>query len=417
MNRLLDSSYSSINEKTTTLEFYKMMKFIISAIHDGHLYCSPPPDVKKYYEDTALFCPIKMQFIQNQAFAVWSPGNVLIPGTQIISINGVPVNTIKKQLFRYMVSDGYNETRKYYIINRNFRFYYYLVFGEKPAFEFTYRTETGLIEKRELKSLKNDQIPVDPDTIGPNKLLTLKYLNGIAILTVRTFDNSVLAESKENFTTFLKSAFEEMQQKNCKHLIIDLRDNGGGKDNYASLLFSYIAEKPFRFIDRLVVATKNLPYEELKSSVSSFNNLNPSMMDSIGPNRYYLKEYAHPGLGIYYPAQNNFKGKLLVIMNGMTFSSAAEFCTLVKASNRGQFIGEETGGAYGGNTSGAMFNIILPHSKMNISYGAIRYELHTGIKGHKARGVMPDYPSETFTWKTGNRDENLELALKLASGR
>jgi C-terminal processing protease CtpA/Prc len=415
MDQLFDSSYASINENTTTLQFYKMIKFIISAIRDGHLYVSAPPDVKIFYTESAKFCPLKLQFIENKAFVMWSPVNTMFPGTEITSINGISINDIKKELFCYSVSDGFNETRKYYVINRNFRFYYYMVFGEQKAFDVEYKTEMGLIKKITLNAMRGIQIPADTDMATPKKLLNLKYIDNTALLTINTFDSAELSKSDENFTAFLKCSFDDIRKRKINALIIDLRGNGGGMDSYASLLYSYLATKKFSFINRLTVSTKDLPYKDFKKSVSSFNNLETSMLDSSGLNSYTLKSISHDGLIPINPMPNNYHGKVWFLINGLSFSATAEFCTLARTNDRGKFIGEETGGAYGGNTSGAMINCTLPHSKITVSYGLVKYELAIGDEKNGSRGVVPDYSLlPTIQDILAKKDVQLDYALKLA---
>ncbi|MBC8082876.1 MAG: hypothetical protein H7Z21_06640, partial [Hymenobacter sp.] len=40
------------------------------------------------------------------------------------------------------------------------------------------------------------------------------------------------------------------------------------------------------------------------------------------------------------PNENSYNGKLFILINGLSFSAAAEFCSIVRSNQRGKFIGE-----------------------------------------------------------------------------
>src|SRR5262245_30619242 len=111
-----------------------------------------------------------------------------------------------------------------------------------------------------------------------------------------------------------------------------------------------------------------------------------------------------------------FLGRTIVLINGLIFSTAADFCAVAHHLKRATFIGEETGGGYYGNNSGMQTILTLPNSKARIRVPM--YEYWNAVPGYdgKRRGTRPDYMVET---KAANLlrgvDEQLELAMKLAS--
>lgn len=290
-----------------------------------------------------------------------------------------------------------------------------MVYGEFRVFKVGYKSDKGTMGQVNINAVPAKQFPMDTNESNPSKLLSLKYIDNIAILTICSFDSATLAETKENFPMFLKASFEEIRNHKTDKLIIDLRDNGGGKDLYGSLLYSYLTNQKFRYIKSLSISTKNLPYKELTRSNSSYNDLDSSMLDSIGPRSYLLKPIAHDNLNIMNPMPDNYQGDVWFLINGLSFSTTAEFCTIVKANHRGKFVGEETGGAYGGNTSGAMMDVALPYSKMNVSFGVIKYDMAIDNSQSADRGIIPDYiVIPNIKDVLAKKDVQMDLVLKLA---
>jgi C-terminal processing protease CtpA/Prc len=110
----------------------------------------------------------------------------------------------------------------------------------------------------------------------------------------------------------------------------------------------------------------------------------------------------------------SFKGKVLFIINGLSFSTTSDFCAIAKSENRGIFVGEETGGGYYGNTSGETFRTTLPNSKINIAIPKYKYSNAVKKARYQDRGVIPDYvviPSISDV--IIGKDVQLEYALGL----
>ena len=119
-------------------------------------------------------------------------------------------------------------------------------------------------------------------------------------------------------------------------------------------------------------------------------------------------------LGVQNFQQNNFRGKIFFLINGLSFSTTADFCAIAKSNNRGIFIGEETGGGYYGNTSGGAVNVKLPGSNIDINIPQFKYVNDVKKAKYKDRGIIPDYTIvPTIDDVLQQKDVQLNYALKL----
>jgi len=129
--------------------------------------------------------------------------------------------------------------------------------------------------------------------------------------------------------------------------------------------------------------------------------------DNLWINNY---EY-NDNLTLKQPKDNVFTGKLYVLMNGISFSSAADLVSNLKKTTDAIFIGEEAGGTYEGPTGGDNIVVQLPNSKIMIRIPPNIQIGHMYKKHPIGRGVLPTHPvKHTVKDIVNGRDLEMELA-------
>ena len=390
MDALFDSCYHALTNQTTPINFYTTIKYVLSAVKDGHLTCSPSKELVNQFESTEKYFPITLLFTDGKVYVKCDTQNGLASGTEIVSINTFLMPDITDRLSHYMVSDGRIKTTKYRILTENFPFYFNLVYGEQAQFTVSYKLPNGEQKTTTVYPiLKKEATCGQVEVAQPGKLLQLTYpLENVGLMTIKTFSHSQLKSARENFRKFVASSFKHLIRKNVPALIIDLRSNGGGTDVYGALLYSYLTDQAFPYYAKLETVDRELTPRE------------------------------HPNLKLQLPKKSNYKGHVCFLVDGLSFSVTAEFCSVARSNKRGYFIGEETGGTYCGNTSGHFEQVVLPATQISVSLPTIQYTMAVTEARLKDRGILPDYPViSTVNDRLTNRDAQLTYALKLMAAQ
>ena len=181
-----------------------------------------------------------------------------------------------------------------------------------------------------------------------------------------------------------------MNESGTKSLILDLRDNGGGADELGKLLLSYLLDEPFKYYDDLVINARQFTFQKYTDHTEPL----PADLLEVQPDGKY-RMVKHPNWGMQQPSKPPFRGKVLILINGGSFSTTSEFLSHAHFHKRATFIGEESGGGYYGNTSGPRLRLTLPHSKVQVAVPLMTY--YMAVRGYPAKRTecSPIVPSNT----------------------
>lgn len=402
LNRRFDHYRSQLTSVTNQLAFISLISAMIAEIRDGHMRLEYDGTTVAQLSKARLF-PFGVMVESEKLKVMYNdtPDNAdIVPGMQIISINGHTVPELLKLLMSKISGDGYIQTGKKKRLERSFAQNYWLFADQSTEFTLIAKDISGKIVTAKVPGVMNSERTANRNTNpvnrqllnaitkldGPKQNISLRFEEGGAVagIRIRAFDGY-------RFITELDSVFHILNEKKTKALILDLRGNGGGVDEYGAALVAHFTDKPFRYFDRI----------QLKSISPSFATWKQQTFEDLRkgtvPNPeggYLVTTSLHSGVGEQKPAKNPFKGKVFVLMDGGTFSTSADVTAGLRKHTKAIFIGEESGGTYEGNTSGLNALIKLPNSELGLKIHMYGY-WNAGPKGEKGRGTLPDYPMET----------------------
>lgn len=385
LDKIFDSCYASIVDSMTVYDFYVLTRFVLATIEDGHTNCRLQREVQNDYFNNIKVFPAMVFFINKRAFIFCCKQNASLAESEILSINKHPMDQIIFRLFNYICSDAGIQSRKNWEIPEDFQLLYDIVYGSSSSYDIRYKTKTGEIKTATLEADLIKNIFCTNPFPRPAKYLQLSYTpDNIAVLTLKSFFDGFLEQTGENFSNFLDSSFTDIRKKQIKKLLIDVRSNQGGNDGNGEMLYAYLTQKPFMYYASLETVSEKFPEKD------------------------------HPNLGIQQPKENNFGGRVYILMNGRSFSGVTEFSSIVKTNDRGSFVGEECGGGYYGNTSGEEAMVNLPNTGITVRIPMIKYTMAVKKISNDIKSILPDYPSYiTISDLVENKDGQMEYALKI----
>jgi C-terminal processing protease CtpA/Prc len=424
MDKAFDAQRAKLNRSMTKVEFQMVIAEALARIKCGHTGLTPDDETRAAVENARMF-PLRM-LMEGRRLMVLSndtPDDQTIrPGMEIVEINGRKPGDILNRILPAMPTDGDIETGKRARIQRNFGRYYWLLVEQTGEFMVKARDAAGKTVSAKLPGVKDadrakNQNPLNAESQAniaklewSRENLSLRFLKDpdVAQIRIRGFGG-------RDYPQWMENTFKTLREKGTKVLILDLRGNGGGADMYGAMLVSYLTDKSFRYFDHINVKTISPSFKEHSDWRAEREG---QLRQDMAPNPaggYLVTAKLHPGVAEQPPGKYPFMGKVFVLIDGGTFSTAADFCAVTHHLKRATFIGEETGGGYYGNNSGMQTVVTLPNSKTQIRVPM--YEYWNAVPGYdgKRRGTRPDHLVET---KAANLlrgvDEQLDLAMKLA---
>ena len=416
LDRIFDEAEKSLDHPMDFYEFYRVMAPTIAAIKCGHTNVTMPPDVREETEHLP-WLPFDVKVLDSKPyiFRDYAKGGTLA-GKEIQSINGVPAAQIISKMLAAESGDGDIQTSRQRGISGYFGSNLITLLGLRaPYVAVLAGSGSNKTEKVQVAGLKHEDLVDKSKTLYPQDqarkdFADLKFLDDgqIAHLTYSSFGTNT-----EEGQAFMKRAFEAIQSKGSRALILDLRGNGGGEDELGKLLFSYLVDTPFKYYDDLIVNKWSFSF--FPKYTDDHNDF--AIPKGVGELRAdgRVHALAHPNLGVQQPSKPTFAGPVYILINGSCFSTTSEFLTQAHSHHRATFVGEESAGDYYGNTSGSVVKITLPNTKLGIYIPLVAYYVAVSGNHEAARGVIPDFPvKHTIADLVAGVDKDFERALELA---
>ena len=417
----------NINEKTTLVDFYKQVSAVLVYIGSLHDEISLPEAEKKKLAMEAAFFPYPVRLVDGKLLINASEGSIPA-GAELLSINGKKVTHMLPDLYKYYTTDGFNITGKAEGFKTRFPWYYRLEYGPAASFKIDYQVYNDKqVRQAVLKPVtwneyaaayqRRYSLVLDTAT-GDNYSFQLIDSLNAGILTVPSFSLGNGSSKKHAaYKKFLQESFTVLKEKNIRHLIVDIRENGGGSDPNDLLTFFYLAQKPFKENAKAFTLFQELPYKEYsEEDTADIRDLEENFHDEhdqLSNGRYYQNPSYNP---YWQPDSLAFKGKIYLLISPAVASAASLFASLVKSEGYAVVIGEESMGGYYGHTGHNPVAYRLPHSGFSFTVSTVDLVQFVIPKNDIpfGRGIIPDIEvHQSQADFISNRDAVMERTVQL----
>ena len=403
--------------------FYRIVAPVMAGLRDGHSNVRLPTAIDGPYRETTPLLPLRFHLAGGRLYVARDlrdkpAGALALAGREVLTIDGRPVRAILAELMRMLPGDGTIPSSRIAAL-RTLRFN--SLFGLRYGWSGTYRLK--LRGAGRAVTLEGQPIALTTriweqrfpgEAIPRPARLAFEDAGATAILTIPSFAGHADLERKVPLGGFLDEAFAAIQARGARSLLIDLRGNGGGRDELGLKLLSFLMDRPFTYYRGLFLNRRDISFA---GHVDRWPGPVPDDIAATDE-QGRLRLISHPVLGEHRPAERRFGGRVFILMDGASFSTTAEFLSLAHFHRRATFIGEESGGGYYGDTGGVVLDLTLPNSGLRIRLPMVRYELAVQGFAPADRGVPPDHLVEpVIADLVSGRDRAMELALSLARRR
>jgi hypothetical protein len=355
--------------------------------------------------------PLQIKFWEDSAVVLsngYFKDSIIQRGTIVNSINNKPISFYRDSLFKQIATDGYAYNHQYQTLSSSFPDGFKQVFGVDSSYLIGYQNQVG---KEDTISLGNF-VPAPRDTSinrpRPTQRppsLSKRQLRLLAIrsLSIDTITHSAYIRltsfSKGNLKTFFRRSFKKLKKENIEHLILDLRENGGGRITNSIALTKYLKQTPFKIADSVAAISRKFKYGKyIQSSWLYWLAMNLGASKAADGSIHYKRFEQH-----YYQPKNRlaFKGNTYLVQGGYTFSAATMVIGALKGQENILVVGEESGGGQYGNSAMHIPHITLPNTKLRVRLPLYRMVINQNLQ--KGRGIEPDIkiPPSSYSIRMG----------------
>jgi len=434
----VDAAFGRLEAATSKpisdLALHREIALMLATIHCDHTKPEMSEALTRFRETHPTHLPLRFQLIEGRMIVVSTDGQPggPSPGSEILAINGRSVPSLLLTIAPTVAYDGTTDQAiaakladDSDLMGDDFNEYYPSFFGFPEQWQILWKPIGAATPT--LATLRPIRFAAWQDLKGPGARYRSDFYNSItwrmsgktARLQIDTFVNY---RSPVQATAFLGGFFKSMQDAGTEHLILDLRNNGGGSEDVSVALGRYLIPQPFLWSNP--IRYKAVRYGDLEQYFETWGDRDarfspPLTAFTKTADGWYerIPVLQGPELSdsdstfVQQPvADGAFTRRLTILSGPRNGSGATRTIAQLKEKVGAVVIGEDSAGSAEGPTSGSVFLLGLPASglKVRIPEAWNRTDIRRWASG---KGVVVDrLVLPTLSDFQAGRDRAVEVA-------
>ncbi|WP_310498264.1 S41 family peptidase [Sandarakinorhabdus sp.] len=387
--RDMDASFTRLEalarQPIATLALHREIARLVASIHCDHSKPELPDAIDAWRRINPSHLPLRFRLIEGRMVVL---SGALPAGSEITAINGRPVPQILAALAPLVAYDGDTDQAIAVKIaddsdlsGSDFDEYWPGLYGAAKSWDVAWKMPgAGRNERTALAPISFDAWTrlAAPDGNHRQEFynsMTWRMAGKVARLQIDTFVNY---RNPVQPTAYLGGFFRAMKAAGTDHLILDLRNNGGGSEDVSIALARYLFDAPFTWSKP--VRYKAIRYGDLARHISSWGERDalfypPEAAFTRTADGWYDRipagtdERDDDDSTISHdprPEAERFTGRLTVLTGPQNGSGATRTVAWLKERRGATLVGEEGSGSAEGPTAGRIFLVTLPKSGIKV---------------------------------------------------
>jgi hypothetical protein len=280
-------------------------------------------------------------------------------GAELLEINGRPARALLADMEALISADGPGTSFKRHQLGPGWRFpdVLELLSGPRDRHRVRVRRLDGRAVAMALSAATPEELVGRfaerrgraLDAYGP--AVAYERRDRVGVLAVGSFYEGLLPKGSPGYAAEFDRAFARVAADGLERLVLDLRSNEGGNNDYVPMLYAHIADRPFRFIGPTILSSNTIsglryaedPSEDLKAFA-----VDPSKFVRPDPRHGWVLRPQYALIRDYAPRSKPYAGPLTVLTDGGSFSATGGVLDLIHRFHRREgrevrFLGEAPG--------------------------------------------------------------------------
>ncbi len=423
----VDETINALSKGDTYAGFARRISRLLGMLRDSHTVLEFSSLTEYQLAHNQPILPLRVFSDPGGLYVREDLTGKLSPGTRIVSINGIPADTVYAHLLDFSCAEGDSPVGTARVADAIFYQVAGLVIPVKRINEFVViRPDSSMADTVAYKALNTAEFDVVQDLIQSHPAnsvnkdfhLDIDRVNGLGVLRIGSF----APPNNKKFSHFLERSFTMLNRENIPNIVIDLRGNTGGSSGNVEELTAYLIEDGYNTPSNIIARQSDLARSRYNRFLMFFTRVAMRVvyrgnedvqgyMDVMA-----LKDGEQDTVYFSKPLVKNkkliFRGKKFLLINGLTASAGVDMTHAFKKHRIGTVVGEPCLGPMTG-TFGNPAHYTLLETGIGLYISTIRYNYDNHFL-YERQSITPDiWVVETPEDLRSGRDAALEKVKTL----